>query len=64
MLFLCIVSYPFMGFYYPALTLLVYTPANAAMRGCHVYDLENGEAKHVMQGVYDSVNGMPSRGSE
>ena len=35
----------------------VYTPANAALRGFHVYDEESGEARHVMQGAYDSVRG-------
>jgi len=43
-----------------AVSLHLYTPPNAAMRGCHVYDLENGEARHVMQGDYDSVNGVPT----
>jgi hypothetical protein len=28
------------------------------MRGCHVYDEEDGAAKHVMQGAYDSVCGV------
>jgi cysteine dioxygenase len=41
----------------------VYTPPNAAMRGCHIYDMENGDAKHVMQGAYDSVRGeVPQTG--
>jgi len=45
-----------------AVSLHLYTPPNAAIRGCHVYDLENGEARHVMQGAYDSVNGIPTLG--
>jgi cysteine dioxygenase len=46
-----------------AVSLHLYTPPNAALRGCKVYDLENGEARHVMQGAYDSVRGVvPSRG--
>jgi cysteine dioxygenase len=36
----------------------VYTPPNAAVRGCHVYDADNGSAEHVMQGAYDSVRGI------
>ena len=35
----------------------VYFPPNAALRGCYVYDVGNGGATHVMQGVYDSVEG-------
>lgn len=36
----------------------VYTPPNAALRGCHIYDVESGDAKHVIQGAYDSVRGV------
>ncbi|EPE27364.1 RmlC-like cupin [Glarea lozoyensis ATCC 20868] len=43
-----------------AVSMHLYTPPNAAIRGCHVYDMDNGEAKHVMQGAYDSVNGWVS----
>ena len=43
------------------LILSVYTPPNAALRGCYVYDEESGEARHVMQGVYDSVGGEVKR---
>jgi cysteine dioxygenase len=35
----------------------VYFPPNAAMRGCQIYDIENGGVQHVMQGAYDSVEG-------
>jgi cysteine dioxygenase len=35
----------------------VYTPPNAALRGCHVYDVRNGEVKWAAQNVYDSVGG-------
>ncbi|KAH6674791.1 RmlC-like cupin domain-containing protein [Halenospora varia] len=40
-----------------AVSLHLYTPPNAALRGCHIYDIQNGEAKHVMQCPYDSVQG-------
>ncbi|KAF4633913.1 hypothetical protein G7Y89_g4200 [Cudoniella acicularis] len=44
-----------------AVSLHLYTPPNAALRGCHIYDIHNGEAKHVMQCPYDSVKGnVPS----
>jgi len=36
----------------------VYTPPNAAVRGCRVFEQESGEARHVMQGAYDSVSGV------
>lgn len=38
----------------------VYTPPNAAMYGCHVYDAVTGESRHVMQSAYDSVRGVVS----
>lgn len=45
-----------------AVSLHLYTPPNAALRGCKLFDAENGEARHVMQGAYDSVRGVvPSR---
>lgn len=40
------------------LCLLVYTPPSAATEGCNVYDVANGETRHVMQGAYDSVGGI------
>ncbi|TVY75980.1 Cysteine dioxygenase [Lachnellula suecica] len=40
-----------------AVSLHLYTPPNAALRGCHVYDMTNGVARHVTQNVYDSVKG-------
>jgi cysteine dioxygenase len=43
------------------LILPVYTPPNAALRGCYVYDEQSGEARHVMQGIYDSVSGEAKR---
>ena len=44
-----------------AVSLHLYTPPNAAMRGCHVFDGESGVRRHVMQGAYDSVRGaVPS----
>ena len=51
--------HPIVTFVHLMLTnmIIVYTPPNAAMRGCHVYDSENGEARHVMQCAYDSVEG-------
>ncbi|PQE07898.1 Cysteine dioxygenase protein [Rutstroemia sp. NJR-2017a WRK4] len=41
-----------------AVTLHLYTPPGAAMRGCHVFDPATGEKTHVMQGKYDSVRGV------
>ncbi|KAH8787309.1 RmlC-like cupin domain-containing protein [Hyaloscypha finlandica] len=41
-----------------AVSLHLYTPPNAAMRGCHLFEVESGERRHVMQGAYDSVGGM------
>lgn len=41
-----------------AASLHLYTPPNAAVRGCHVFDMESGEKKHVMQSAYDSVRGV------
>ncbi|KAG9231329.1 putative cysteine dioxygenase [Amylocarpus encephaloides] len=41
-----------------AVSLHLYTPPNAALRGCHVYDQSSGEARHVLQGAYDSVVGV------
>jgi len=43
-----------------AVSLHLYTPPNAAMRGCHVYDPSSSEAKHVLQGAYDSIRGVPT----
>ncbi|KAH8660876.1 RmlC-like cupin domain-containing protein, partial [Tricladium varicosporioides] len=40
-----------------SVSLHLYTPPNAALRGCHIYDIQSGEAKHVMQCPYDSVRG-------
>lgn len=40
-----------------AVSLHLYFPPNAALRGCHVYDLKNGGARHVIQNTYDSVHG-------
>ncbi|KHJ36328.1 putative cysteine dioxygenase [Erysiphe necator] len=40
-----------------AVSLHLYFPPNAALRGCHVYDLKNGGARHVIQDSYDSVQG-------
>ena len=60
MLFRCIVSSR-LDVFVPADVLIVvqvYTPPNAAIRGCRVFDTENGEARHVMQGEYDSVEGV------
>lgn len=44
-----------------AMSLHLYTPPNAAMRGCHVYDLENGKRKHVGPTGWHSVGGVLSR---
>lgn len=44
-----------------AMSLHLYTPPNAAMRGCHVYDLENGNRKHVGPTGWHSVGGVLSR---
>ena len=59
MLFLCTVS-QFIHFLYDErlIAVKVYTPPNAALRGCHVYDMENGGARHVLQGPYDSIRGF------
>jgi cysteine dioxygenase len=38
--------------------MTVYTPPNAAIRGCTTYDKESGAAKHVMCSAYDSVRGV------
>ena len=40
-----------------AYSLHLYTPPNAAMRGCYMFDEQTGEAVHVKQGPYDSVGG-------
>ncbi|PMD13489.1 hypothetical protein NA56DRAFT_674836 [Hyaloscypha hepaticicola] len=48
-----------------AVSLHLYTPPNAAVRGVRLFDGVSGEARHVMQGEYDSVRGVvppPSRG--
>ena len=44
-----------------AVSLHLYTPPNAAMRGCHLFEEGSGERKHVMQGAYDSVAGVVGR---
>jgi cysteine dioxygenase len=44
-----------------AVSLHLYTPPNAAMRGCHVFERESGERRHVMQGEYDSIRGVVPR---
>lgn len=44
-----------------AVSLHLYTPPNAAMRGCNIFDPETGEARHVMQSAYDSVDGVVSQ---
>ncbi|CAG8979731.1 hypothetical protein HYALB_00011456 [Hymenoscyphus albidus] len=44
-----------------AVSLHLYTPPNAALRGCHIYDKADGEAIHVMQGAYDSVLGVANK---
>ena len=38
-------------------SLHLYTPPNAATRGCHTFDEMTAEAVHVKQGPYDSVGG-------
>jgi len=43
-----------------AVSLHLYTPPNAAMRGCHVYDTQDGQSRHVLQAAYDSVRGVVS----
>lgn len=40
------------------LTNTVYTPPNAAMHGCHVFDPLTGERTHVAPTAYDSVMGV------
>ena len=45
-----------------AVSLHLYTPPNAAIRGCHLFEEESGERRHVMQGAYDSVAGIVGRG--
>ena len=40
-----------------AYSLHLYTPPNAAMRGCFKFDEATGEAVHVKQAPYDSVGG-------
>lgn len=41
-----------------AVSLHLYTPPNAAMRGCNIFDPKTGEARHVMQCAYDSIGGV------
>ncbi|KAN0089039.1 RmlC-like cupin domain containing protein [Hyaloscypha variabilis] len=41
-----------------AVSLHLYTPPNAAVRGCHVFEEGSGERRHVVQGRYDSVGGV------
>lgn len=43
------------------MSLHLYTPPNAAMRGCNIFDPETGEARHVMQCPYDSIGGVISK---
>lgn len=40
-----------------AMSLHLYTPPNAATRGCRVYEKGDGSMKHVMQGEWHSVGG-------
>ncbi|KAE9364949.1 hypothetical protein N431DRAFT_496163 [Stipitochalara longipes BDJ] len=39
-------------------SLHLYTPPNAAVRGCHVFEEGSGVRRHVVQGAYDSVGGV------
>ncbi|RAL60692.1 hypothetical protein DID88_010010 [Monilinia fructigena] len=41
-----------------AISLHLYTPPNAAMHGCHIFDPLTGEKTHVKPGAYDSVRGV------
>ncbi|KAH8821970.1 cysteine dioxygenase [Xylogone sp. PMI_703] len=41
-----------------AVSLHLYTPPNAAIRGASVYDIESGEGKLVKPSAYDSVQGI------
>ncbi|KAB8293401.1 hypothetical protein EYC80_007719 [Monilinia laxa] len=41
-----------------AVSLHLYTPPNAAMHGCHVFDPLTGEKTHVKPSAYDSVRGV------
>ncbi|KAA8566142.1 hypothetical protein EYC84_008745 [Monilinia fructicola] len=41
-----------------AVSLHLYTPPNAAMHGCHIFDPLTGEKTHVKPGAYDSVRGV------
>lgn len=43
-----------------AVSLHLYTPPNAAIRGASVYDIESGEGKLVKPAAYDSVHGVAS----
>ncbi|KAG9241206.1 RmlC-like cupin domain-containing protein [Calycina marina] len=40
-----------------AYSLHLYTPPNAAMRGCYTFDESTGERVHVRPGRYDSIGG-------
>ncbi|ESZ92907.1 hypothetical protein SBOR_6716 [Sclerotinia borealis F-4128] len=41
-----------------AVSLHLYTPPNAAMHGCHIFDPTTGIKTHVAPGAYDSVKGV------
>ncbi|KAF7917456.1 uncharacterized protein EAE98_010219 [Botrytis deweyae] len=41
-----------------AISLHLYTPPNAAMHGCHIFDPLTGVKTHVAPGAYDSVGGV------
>ncbi|QSZ33460.1 hypothetical protein DSL72_005028 [Monilinia vaccinii-corymbosi] len=41
-----------------AVSLHLYTPPNAAMHGCHVFNPLTGEKTHVKPDAYDSVRGV------
>ncbi|KAF7876810.1 hypothetical protein EAF04_001893 [Stromatinia cepivora] len=41
-----------------AVSLHLYTPPNAAMHGCHIFDPSTGVKTHVGPGAYDSIKGV------
>jgi len=41
-----------------AVSLHLYFPPNAALRGCNIFDLQNGKATLVKQGPYHSMHGV------
>ncbi|KAI9641291.1 hypothetical protein NHQ30_010092 [Ciborinia camelliae] len=43
-----------------AVSLHLYTPPNAALHGCHIFDPLTGVKTHVPPGAYDSVRGVVS----